>query len=212
MKASKVRCAAIMSVVFALAGLSIDPLGAQGLIDIEGNPALPLAAFFGEDADPFGVSSSKANLLDPAEMKTDSGSQEILAQAEQFVRQERYDLASILWQRVIDESGDHVFTRDDWKERTLRNEYQRFRSVSGDIESTLAKLPPEGLAAYRLKADGEARALMSSADPRTRESALAEVVRRFFLASLAMRQHSSSPASSSIVESFCQLPGSSPRS
>lgn len=135
-------------------------------------------------ADPFGAASSKEGLLEPAEMKTDSGSQEILAQADDFVRQERYDLASILWQRVIDESGDQVFTRDEWKETTLQNEYRKYRSVTGDIEATLAKLPPEGLAAYRLKADGEARALMNSANSSNRESALAEIVRRFFLSKL----------------------------
>jgi outer membrane protein assembly factor BamB len=66
----------------------------------------------------------------------------------------------------------------------LQNEYRKFRSVSGDIESTLAQLPAEGLAAYRLKADGEARALMNAANSRTRESALAEIVRRFFLSKL----------------------------
>lgn len=134
--------------------------------------------------DPFGASANRAGLLEPAELKTDSGSQEILTQADAFVKQERYDLASILWQRVIDESGDQVFTRDDWLEKTLQNEYRKYRSVTGDIESTLAKLPPEGLAAYRLKADGEARALMNAADSKNRESALAEIVRRFFLSKL----------------------------
>ncbi|MFT5854412.1 MAG: outer membrane protein assembly factor BamB [Verrucomicrobiales bacterium] len=171
-----VRCAVHgFVVVFSL--LFTGLVGAQ--IIVEGGVQLQLAA-----ADPFGSATDKAGQLAGAEMKTDSGSEEILVQAEQFVQQKRYDLASILWQRVIDESGDQVFTREEWKQTTTHNLYQKYRSVSGDIESTLASLPPEGLAAYRLKADGEARALMNSADAKNRESALAEVVRRFFLSKL----------------------------
>jgi outer membrane protein assembly factor BamB/predicted negative regulator of RcsB-dependent stress response len=184
MNAFRSRSCAGLSVCLALTISSLAHVGAQGLLEIGGDQILPAGAIVLGDVDPFGASRSKANHLESAEMKTDSSSQEILAQADQFVKQERYDLASILWQRVIDESGDQVFTRDEWKERTLRNEYHRYRSVSGDIESTLAKLPPEGLGAYRLKADGEARALMTAADANNRESALAEIVRRFFLSKL----------------------------
>jgi len=136
------------------------------------------------DDDPFGATMSKANLLEPAEMKTDSGSQDVLRQADDFAKNGRYDLASILWQRVIDESGDQVFTKEEWNSKSNLHVYQKYRSVSGDIEGTIAGLPAEGLAAYRLKADGEARALMNTLGSRDRESALAEVVRRFFLSKL----------------------------
>lgn len=123
MNAFRSRSCAGLSVCLALTISSLAHLGAQGLLEIGGDQILPAGAIVLGDVDPFGASRSKANHLEPAEMKTDSSSQEILAQADQFVKQERYDLASILWQRVIDESGDQVFTRDEWKERTLRNEY-----------------------------------------------------------------------------------------
>ena len=89
-----VRCAVHgFVVVFSL--LFTGLVGAQ--IIVEGGVQLQLAA-----ADPFGSATDKAGQLAGAEMKTDSGSEEILVQAEQFVQQKRYDLASILWQRVID--------------------------------------------------------------------------------------------------------------
>ena len=184
MIASTARFRRLVILLLTAGALPTTGAQAQELLDLEGNPIVVPGAALGGVVDPFGASLNKASLLEPAEMKTDSSSQEILAQADLFVKQERYDLASILWQRVIDESGDHVFTREEWKERTLRNEYRKYRSVSGDIEATLGRLPPGGLAAYRLKADGEARALMQASDARTRESALAEIVRRFFLSKL----------------------------
>ena len=49
---------------------------------------------------------------------------------------------------------------------------------------TLATLPAAGLQGYRLKADGEARAILQRAGEREREAALAEVVRRYFMSSL----------------------------
>ncbi len=144
MIASTARFPRLLTVLLSVGAISLASAQAQGLLDLEGDIIFPPGVMLGGDVDPFGASMNKASLLEPAEMKTDSSSEEILAQADQFVKQERYDLASILWQRVIDESGDQVFTRDEWKERTLRNEYRKYRSVSGDIESTLAKLPPEG--------------------------------------------------------------------
>ena len=176
--AAKAWSFALVLLVLASSALDADAQNKPDAIAIE-----KLLAEVG-GADLFGASINKATLLDGAQMKTDSDSQMIVVQADQFVAQGRYDLATILWQRVIDQSGDQVFTRDDWTERTLQNEYRKFRSVAGDIEATIAALPPEGLSAYRLKADGEARALMNSADGRGREAVLAEIVRRFFLSKL----------------------------
>ncbi len=119
-----------------------------------------------------------------AGLKVDTDATDLLARAEEFAKQGRYDLASTLWQKVIDGSNDLVFTRDEWRFETLENEYQRYRSVTGDIESTLAELPEEGLDGYRIEADGEAKRILASPGSDGREAALAEVVRRFFLSSL----------------------------
>ncbi len=123
-------------------------------------------------------------MVEGASLKTDAEANDLLARAEQFARQGRYDLASKLWQSVIDSSNDLMFTRDEWIERTLEHEYQRYRSVSGDIESTLANLPREGLEGYRVKADAEAKLTMQRPGAKDSEAELAEVVRRYFLSSL----------------------------
>ena len=122
--------------------------------------------------------------VDGAALKTDSEVDELLERADQFAKQGRYDLASTLWQRVIDSSNDLVFTRDEWVERTLEHAYTRYRSVTADIEGNLAKLPEAGLGGYRIKADGEAKLLLAKAAADEREAALGEVVRRYFLSSV----------------------------
>ena len=135
---------------------------------------------------PFGTveSHDKTQWLEGASLKTDSTVDELMARAKQFSDQGRYDLASSLWQKVIDSSNDLVFGSDEWLEKTLSHEYQIYRSVSREIESTLSQLPKNGLEGYRLNADTKAKIIFSSYDVEEgRESALAEVVNRFFLSS-----------------------------
>jgi len=128
----------------------------------------------------------------------------LFTRADEFAAKGRYDLAVELWQRVLNESTDTVTTRDDWVHRTTRHEYRNYRSVSGEVERSLAKLPAAGLRVYRATVDGEARAILAAgedygkeqddrADPQLdpansaprnrRERALGEVVGRFFLSS-----------------------------
>ena len=135
---------------------------------------------------PFGAVeiNDKTQWLEGASLKTDSTVDELMARAKQFSDQGRYDLASSLWQKVIDSSNDLVFGSDEWLEKTLSHEYQIYRSVSREIESTLSQLPKNGLEGYRLDADTKAKIIFSSYDVEEgRESALAEVVNRFFLSS-----------------------------
>ncbi|MEM7384095.1 MAG: PQQ-binding-like beta-propeller repeat protein [Verrucomicrobiota bacterium] len=117
-------------------------------------------------------------------LKTDSESEALLSRADQFMAQERYDLASVLWQTVIDKSGDLTYTKPEWNERSLEHEYERYRPMMGEIEKTLGQLPAEGIDAYRIKADGAAQGLLDNQSGREREVALAEVVRRYFLSSI----------------------------
>ncbi|MGY8686405.1 MAG: tetratricopeptide repeat protein, partial [Verrucomicrobiales bacterium] len=53
-----------------------------------------------------------------------------------------------------------------------------------EIEASMTRTIREGLDAYRLKIDGDARALLARSTPETRESALAEIVLRYFLSSV----------------------------
>ena len=121
--------------------------------------------------------------LEGATLKTDSSVDELMARAEQFSKQGRYDLASSLWQTVIDSSNDLVFSNDEWIEKTLSHQYELYRSVSGEIEDALSALPIEGIKGYRLNADAEAKEVLSSYVEEDREKALAEVVQRYFLSS-----------------------------
>lgn len=143
--------------------------------------------------DPFGVevaSPGSGSAVEGAALRTDSEVDELLDRADQFAKQGRFDLAGTLWQTVIDSSNDLMFTRDDWITKTLVHSYQRYRSVAGDIESTLGGLPEDGLQGYRIKADAEAKLVLAKPSAGGdgaeggRESALAEIVRRYFLSSI----------------------------
>ena len=70
-------------------------------------------------------------------------------------------------------------------EKTLSHEYQIYKSVSREIENTLAQLPNEGLEGYRIDADSQAKIVLSSYKyDQERENALSELVKKYFLSSL----------------------------
>jgi outer membrane protein assembly factor BamB len=147
--------------------------------------------------DPTGIAD-----VDPGDLlKTDAELDRLLKRADEFVQQQRYDLAVVLWQEVLDKSSDTVMTRDDWLHKTADHEYRTYRPVSVEVEATLARLPAAGLRVYRATADGEAKAILAASEgdgnehetggrlpdapadaapSDERERALAEVVRRFF--------------------------------
>ena len=52
-----------------------------------------------------------------AGLKTDPELETFLKKAELFVADERYDLATILWPRVLNESDETVMTRPEWMVR-----------------------------------------------------------------------------------------------
>ena len=108
-----------------------------------------------------------------AALKTDPEQQRLLKRADQCVEDGRLDLAAVLWQKVLDEAGDTLMTRDG----------RTYTSLAHEVERTLSKLPPEALRTYRIAADGEAQAVLAAAGPDREEEALAEVVQRFFLSS-----------------------------
>ncbi len=127
------------------------------------------------DADPFAGGAG---------LKTDPELERLLERAGQFARDGRFDLASTLWQSVLDRSSDMLVTREEWTYETFQHKYQKFGSVPEEIEHALAGLDADSLKLYRISADGQAQAILAGDDSGDREKALSDVVRRFFLSSL----------------------------
>lgn len=133
--------------------------------------AMPAAA--AQPAETKNPDDPDSKFPDGPALKTDPEAQQLLQRAEQFVKDERFDLASVLWQKVLDDAGDNLVSVDGRVYISLRRQ----------VEQRLAELPRLALSTYRVTADGEAQALLSAAGPDKEEQALADVVRRFFLSS-----------------------------
>ncbi|MCA9267923.1 MAG: hypothetical protein KDA41_05605, partial [Planctomycetales bacterium] len=142
----------------------------------DGRVVGPVAASTNSDDDP--------TFNGGAALKTDPDLEQLLHKADLFAADGRYDLACVLWQRVLNEAGGTVMTRDEWTMKKYRRAYRRYRSVIGEIEQTIAKLPDGGLKTYRITADGEAQALLAAAEGENEEEALAQITQRFFMSSL----------------------------
>lgn len=108
-----------------------------------------------------------------AALKTDPEQQRLLKRAEQCVADGRLDLAAVLWQKVLDEAGDTLMTRDG----------RTYTSLAEEVERMLSSADPLALKTYRIAADGEAQAVLAKAAPDKEEEALSIVVRRYFLSS-----------------------------
>lgn len=109
-----------------------------------------------------------------AALKTDPEQQRLLKRADLCVADGRLDLAAILWQKVLDESGDSLMTRDG----------RTYTSLSEEVERILSAVDPLALKTYRITADGEAQAILAKGGTDKEEEALATVVRRYFLSSI----------------------------
>ncbi len=100
----------------------------------------------------------------------------LLDQAGRFLDAGEYRKAVVLYQHVANKYGSVLTSRDGrfYEPARLR------------VERTLAGLNDEGLAVYRLTADGEAQALLGGQDVRTCRdaAALRQVVRRYFVSSI----------------------------
>ncbi|MEX2214997.1 MAG: PQQ-binding-like beta-propeller repeat protein [Phycisphaeraceae bacterium] len=112
-----------------------------------------------------------------ASLPTDSRIDDIIKGALKFTEEGRFDLAVVAWQDILDKGSSVLRTSDG----------VRYTAVQYFVESQLARLAtesPDGLREYRLKADGEARALIAQAVDENEEQALSQVVRRYFFSSL----------------------------
>ncbi|MCA9269978.1 MAG: PQQ-binding-like beta-propeller repeat protein [Planctomycetales bacterium] len=119
-----------------------------------------------------------------AGLKTDPELEALLKRADLFIGDGRLDLAAILWQRTLDDSGQVVMTRPEWVSRSFDGRYRKYKSLSEEIERTIANLAEDGLRQYRLSADGDAQAVLAAAQPGEREAALTDIVRKYFMSSI----------------------------
>lgn len=109
-----------------------------------------------------------------AVLKTDPDLEDVLATAERMRNDGQYRVASTLWQAVLKRSGDALFSSDG----------ETYFSLVRQVEAILAGLPDEGLTAYRVIADAEAKEILAEAADKNDVIALNKVVRHYFISSL----------------------------
>jgi outer membrane protein assembly factor BamB len=122
-------------------------------------------------------SESESEYVDPesgAVLKTDPDLEASLQTAERFKNDGNYRIATQLWQAVLGRSGDSLYSQDRLT----------YFSLVQQVERILADLPPEGLAAYRVIADAEAKEILAEANDPFDTVALNKVVRLYFISSL----------------------------
>ena len=112
--------------------------------------------------------------LNLAPLRTNPELESILEKAKRYQDDGNYRVATQLMQAVLEQSGDTLFSNDE----------QVYFSLVRQVEKQLAALPAEGLAAYRLEADAEARAIISAGEQGNLENALHQVVGRYFVSSV----------------------------
>lgn len=108
-----------------------------------------------------------------ASLKTDPDLEALLEKAERYRSDGNFRVATKLWQAVLQRSGDALYTRDS----------ETYFSLVEEVEKTLSQLSAEGLSAYRITADAEAKEILNAA-PKGDSSALSTVIRQYFISSL----------------------------
>lgn len=137
-------------------------------------PAFGMAAGMPNGANLNEDGLTEIDLESGAILKTDPELEGTLEKAERFRADGNYRVACQLWQIVLQQSGDTLYSSDK----------ENYFSLVEQVETILASLPPEGLEAYRVLADAEAKEIMAQATSKTDELALSKVVRQFFISSL----------------------------
>ena len=106
-------------------------------------------------------------------LKTDPDLESVLQQAERYKDDGNYRVATQIWQEVLNRSGDSLYSADG----------TTYFSLVQQVEAIIANLPPEGLAAYRVLADAEAKEILAQASGPSDTEALNKIVRSFFASS-----------------------------
>jgi len=91
--------------------------------------------------------------IQAAALDTDPDVTSLLRKAQEYIADKKYREACLVLQHLIDTARNVVTSADE----------QHYVPVRRQIESILAGLPPEGLAAYAQTADGEAQGLLAAA-------------------------------------------------
>ena len=119
-------------------------------------------------------SESEADEIETgASLKTDPDLEALLEKAERYRSDGNFRVATKLWQAVLQQSGDALYTSDR----------ETYFSLVGEVERTLSQLSSEGLSAYRITADAEAKEILNAA-PEGDSTALSTVIRQYFISSL----------------------------
>lgn len=116
----------------------------------------------------------KSQYVGGASLNTDPDLMERLKKADEFKKDGSFRAATKLWQSVLGESGDILYTDDD----------ETYFSLTERVETVLAELTPEGLSAYRISADAAAREILAQRKGDYDLDALNKVVKGYFLSSL----------------------------
>jgi len=109
-----------------------------------------------------------------ATLKTDPDLESILETAARYQADGNWDVASQLWQAVLERSSDTLVSTDG----------KTYRSMMEQVERILATLPPDGLAVYRIVADANAREILARAGNEWDPKALGQVTERYFPSSV----------------------------
>ena len=128
---------------------------------------------FGGFAADSSVDESDPDIESGGVLKTDPDLESILQQAERIKDDGNYRVASQLWQAVLQQSGDSLYSGDG----------KTYFSLVQQVEAILAGLPPEGLSAYRVLADAEAKEILAQASGPSDTEALNQIVRSYFVSS-----------------------------
>jgi len=97
-----------------------------------------------------------------------------LKKASRYRDDGNFSFACKLWQLVLENSGDTLYSEDN----------ERYYSLVQEVERILATLPEKGLAAYRVDADAEAKQILARGRGPLDEQALSKVVRSYFVSSV----------------------------
>ena len=140
------------------------------------NQAMPLAQAAQDAVQPVADDETPVDpekYIGGAPLKTDPDLMERLKKADALRQDGNIRVASKLWQSVLGESGDILFTQDG----------ETYFALTERVESILAELPASGLSAYRIGADAAAREILAQRKGDYDLDTLSQVVKGYFMSS-----------------------------
>ncbi len=132
----------------------------------------------------FPIVETEPNVENPAPtegspLDVDRRLKQILAEAEEDLAQGKTAQALERFQFALGRAKNMLTTREDWNVKISDREYVIYRSITGEIERRLAKLPPADLGLYRQTYDPDAQLLLNNNGDEG--GALEDLVQQYFL-------------------------------